>query len=61
MKRYVKELSLDMIAKTKYMQKEYKYMYMREVKKILAYAEKGLITDFEAVSLLIKLPEKIGV
>ena len=58
---YVKELSLDMIAKTKDMQKEYKYRYMREVKQILAYAEKGLITDFEAVSLLIKLPEKIGV
>ena len=61
MKRYVKELSLDMIAKTKYMHKEYKDMYMREVKQILAYAERGLITDFEAVSLLIKLPEKIGV
>ena len=61
MKRYVKELSLDMIAKTKYMQKEYKYKYMREVKQILAYAEQGIITDFDAVSLLIKLPEKIGV
>ena len=59
MKRYVKELAADMITKTNGMEKDYKYRYMSEVKKILAYAERGLITDFEAVTLLVKLPEKI--
>ena len=59
MKRYVKELAADMITKTNGMEKDYKYRYMREVKQILAYSEQGLITDFEAVTLLVKLPEKI--
>lgn len=59
MKRYVKELAADMIAKSNGMEKDYKYRYMREVKQILAYAERGLITDFEAVTLLVKLPEKL--
>ena len=38
MKRYVKELALDMVSKTNGMQKEYKDMYMREVKKIPTYS-----------------------
>lgn len=61
MKRYVKELAADMIAKSNGMEKDYKYRYMHEIKQILAYTEKGLITDFEAVTLLVKLPEKLFV
>ena len=59
MKRYVKELALDMIARSKGMQKEYRYRYICEIKQIVAYTEQGLITDFEAVTTLVNLPDKL--